>query len=67
MEKKAEKRGKLARQAEEMNPGISEKILDLVDRLPQPTPEQLAQLDEHGDLIRPQEDQESSTTEPKTI
>jgi hypothetical protein len=55
-----------ARHTEEMNPGISEDILNLIDKLLQPTLEQLAMLDEHGDWMETPEDQESSTTEPKT-
>lgn len=41
-------------------------LQEAVALLPEPTPEQLAKLDENGDWISTPENQESSITEQKT-
>lgn len=41
-------------------------LAEAVAILPELTPEQLAQLDENGDLIQPSERLESCTTKPET-
>jgi hypothetical protein len=47
--------------AERMKGKVSKKILDLIEKLPRPTEEQLASLDEYGEWIKKPESQESST------
>lgn len=45
----------------------SQEITDAILSLPEPTPEQLAYLNEYGDLIQEPESPPSSTTAQRTV